>query len=220
MGDNKPEVGNHQKREKGGIFGDSPNPEARFVKDHAELDRYVEAARTFKLSIVLTSGTFDLLHVGHARYLEVAKECGDILIVGVDSDEKVRQRKGPTRPVVPETERVDMLAYLRSVDIITLKEPNEPKWDLIKRVKPDTLIVTRETYDDEILKELSEYCGEIVCLEPQATTSTSAKIRLLQVGWSKEIEEPVMNELENHGASDELKRSIGRILVGQHVKKP
>ena len=220
MDDKGPEVGNQPKREERGIFGNSPNPEARFVKDHLELDKYVEAARTFRLSVVLTSGTFDLIHIGHARYLEEAKNCGDILIVGVDSDEKVRRRKGPTRPIVPQEERVDMLAYLRSVDIITLKEPDEEKWELIKRVKPDTLIVTREMYDDKTLQELGEYCGRIVCLEPQATTSTSAKIRLLQVGWSKEIEEPVMQELDRHGASDELKRSIGGILVGQHVKKP
>ena len=214
------EVGIHQKHEERGIFGDSPNPEARFVRDHVELDKYVEAARTFKLSVALTSGTFDLIHIGHANYLEKAKKCGDILIVGVDSDEKVRRRKGPTRPVVPESERVSMLAHLRSVDIITLKEPDEPKWDLIKRVRPDTLIVTRETYDDDTLEELGEYCGRIVCLDPQAETSASAKIRLLHVGWGKEIEEPVMQELDKYGASEELKRSIGGIIVGQHVKKP
>lgn len=219
------EVGIQQKREERGIFGDSPNPEARFIRDHEELDRYVEAARTFKLSIVLTSGSFDLIHIGHARYLEEAKKCGDILIVGVDSDEKVRRRKGPSRPVVSESERVDMLAHLRSVDIITLKEPDEPKWDMIKRIRPDTLIVTRETYDDETLKELGEYCGRVMCLEPQATTSTSAKIRLLQVGWSKQIEEPVMEELreyerEERAVDEALIRSIGGKLVGQHVKRP
>lgn len=200
----------------GGIFGSQPNPEARFISDHDILLDHVRACRMLKLSIVLTSGTFDLLHVGHAKYLEEAKKYGDILIVGVDSDEKVRVRKGPERPVVPATERVKMLAHLRSVDLITLKYPNEPKWSLIKRIAPDTLIVTDETYNDDTLMELSEYCGQVISLEPQATTSTSAKIRKLQVGWSNKITKPVEAVLDKHEASSELKKEILDILAGHN----
>lgn len=201
-----------KKSHKRGIFDNSPNPEARFIESHDTLEDYAKACKTMGLSIVLTSGTFDLLHVGHAKYLEEAKKYGDVLIVGVDSDEKVRIRKGPDRPVVPDNERVKMLAHLRSVDIITLKYPNDKKWNLIKRISPDTLIVTEETYDDETLAKLSEFCGQVISLEPQATTSTSAKIRKLQIGWRKKITQPVEDALEKHKASPELKKEIRDIL--------
>jgi len=200
---------------KGGIFGNGSNPEARFIEDRDTLERYADACRQLQLRIVLTSGTFDILHVGHAGYLEKAKSYGDILIVGVDSDEKVRERKGPDRPVVPERERVKMLSHLRSVDIVTIKHPDQPHWDLIRKVKPDTLIITQETYDEATIKKLEEICGEVICLEPQAITSTTAKIRLLQIGWSSKIKEPVKQTLEKHNASEDLKKAIAKILAGK-----
>ncbi len=206
------EVGIHHRLSERGVLGNGSSPEARFVENHEKLGEYVEALRTLQQRIVLTSGTFDLLHVGHAKYLEVAKSYGDVLIVGVDSDTKVRQRKGPDRPVVPESERVNMLAHLRSVDIITLKQPEDPHWELIRNIKPDTLIVTKETYDKDKIKELEEICGQVVVLEPQATTSTSAQIRRLQIGWSSKIKEPVERLLEEHHADPELRRKIGRVL--------
>ena len=156
-----------------------------------------------------------MLFRSHAKYLEVAKSHGDILIVGVDSDEKVRARKGPERPVVPAEERVNMLAHLRSVDIITLKNDDDPHWDLIKSIKPDTLIVTEETYDKPTIKELEAICGEVVVLEPQATTSTSAQIRRLQIGWSSKIRDPVERLLKEHHADPELSRKIGKVLSGR-----
>lgn len=201
-----------------GILSNQPNPDARFISKHDSLIDYIKAFRMLNLSIVLTSGTFDLLHVGHAKYLEEAKKYGDILIVGVDSDEKVKVRKGPERPVVPANERVKMLAHLRSVDLITLKYPDEPKWNLIKQIKPDTLIVTEETYDDDSLRELSNYCGQVVCMEPQATTSTSAKIRKLQVGWSTKITKPVEDILKKHKVSKELTKEILDVLRSGRTK--
>lgn len=201
-----------------GILSNQPNPDARFISKHDSLIDYIKAFRMLNLSIVLTSGTFDLLHVGHAKYLEEAKKYGDILIVGVDSDEKVKVRKGPERPVVPANERVKMLAHLRSVDLITLKYPDEPKWNLIKQIKPDTLIVTEETYDDDSLRELSNYCGQVICMEPQATTSTSAKIRKLQVGWSTKITKPVEDILKKHKVSKELTKEILDVLRSGRTK--
>ena len=198
-----------------GIFGTNPNLEARFVRDHDVLENYVEAIRTLGMEVVLTSGTFDMLHVGHAKYLEEARRHGDVLVVGVDSDLKVRQRKGPTRPVVPEEERVQMLANLRSVDVLTLKNPNDPKWDLIRRIKPDTLVVTEETYDDESLEKVGELCGRVVVLPPQATTSTSAKIRLLQTQWTQEIVDPITEILDKYDAPAELRQALGEIVLNR-----
>jgi D-beta-D-heptose 7-phosphate kinase/D-beta-D-heptose 1-phosphate adenosyltransferase len=128
-----------------------------------------------------------MVHIGHARYLESAKRHGDILIVGVDSDEKVRARKGPERPVVPEEERLEMLVHLRPVDLVIKKPLKAKKWELIKTIRPDTLIVTGETYTQQQKKELLSLCGAVVILPRQATTTTSAKIRMLQIGTAKHL---------------------------------
>jgi rfaE bifunctional protein nucleotidyltransferase chain/domain len=198
-----------------GLFGFKANPEARFVPNYETLEAYVNALRVLGMKIVLTSGSFDMVHVGHARYLEKAKEFGDVLVVGVDSDAKVKKRKGESRPIVPEEERVQMLAHMRSVDLVTLKYPDEPQWELIKRIQPDTLIVTKETYTPETITQLEEICGRVVVLEPQAETSTSAKIRLMHVGWSHEIVEPIDKALAENGASEELRRAIAARLLRQ-----
>jgi len=146
--------------------------------------------------IILTQGSFDLVHIGHARYCAEAKSYGDILIVGVDSDIKIKKRKGDDRPIVPQEERMEMLTHLRSVDYVVLKELEAPKWDLIKKVQPDVLIATKETYTDEQVAALSEFCGKVVVLEPQATTSTSAKIRLMQIGLAQKIADTLTTKLQ------------------------
>jgi D-glycero-beta-D-manno-heptose 1-phosphate adenylyltransferase len=145
--------------------------------------------------IVLTQGTFDLVHIGHARYCAQAKQYGDVLIVGVDSDAKVRKRKGKDRPVVPHEERMEMLAHLRAVDMVVLKKLADPKWFFIKKIKPDVLIATKETYTAEQLEQLKEFCGRVVVLEPQAVTSTSAKIRLMQIGLAHKIANKLTKKL-------------------------
>ncbi|QQS18292.1 adenylyltransferase/cytidyltransferase family protein [Candidatus Saccharibacteria bacterium] len=202
-----------------GVLGYGSNPEARFIRDHATLKAYVEALKTLGMKIVLTSGTFDLIHVGHARYMERAKSFGDVLIVGVDSDAKVKKRKGPTRPIVPEDERVQMLAFLRSVDLITLKQHDDPKWNLIKIVEPDCLIATAETYDASELKKLEKYCKKVVVLAPQATTSTSAQIRRMQISWSANIVEPLSEVLSLGGLPEKSRIIINKILKGASGRK-
>ena len=171
-----------------GVFGAASSFDDRAFFDLEKLGTFVEHARGIGLKIVLTSGSFDLIHIGHAAYLEKAKQNGDLLIVGVDSDEKIRERKGPDRPIVPEDERMRMLSYLRPVDVIYLKTRNDPKWSLIRTVKPDVLIATEKTYEQAQIDELeSNYCGEVKVLEPQATTTTSARLRLVQLGLTEKI---------------------------------
>src|SRR3989338_7601727 len=106
----------------------------RIVRNYKHIKNFVVHCRGLGLKVVLVQGTWDMVHVGHARYLESAKKYGDILIVGVDDDKKVKHRKGPDRPVVPEEERLEMLTYLRPVDIVFLKRLNDPKWRLIKTI--------------------------------------------------------------------------------------
>ncbi len=168
-----------------------------YVKSYAKLAKTIDALRANGAKIVLTQGSFDFIHIGHFLYLEKASEYGDVLVVGVDSDKKIRARKGPDRPIVQEKERVQMLTHVRHVNIVTLKPKDAPKWELIKLIEPDTLIATKETYTPEQIKQLKKYCKQVVVLEPQATTSTSAKIRRLSIGLSQKIKDAVTESIND-----------------------
>lgn len=161
--------------------------QSQIISEYKKLSSFLTKYRKEKKKIVLTQGSFDMVHIGHARYCEKAKSYGDVLIVGVDSDEKVRERKGADRPIVPEDERLEMLTHLRAVDLVVLKALKEPKWELIKLIKPDVLVATKQTYTEKQLKELLDWCGRVVVLEPMATTSTSAKLRRMQMGAAKKV---------------------------------
>jgi len=198
----------------------SHNP-ANMIHDVQDVTPLVQKYRNEGKKIVLTQGVFDLVHIGHARYCHEAKKYGDVLIVGVDSDEKVRFRKGPDRPIVPQAERLEMLTYLRSVDAVVLKELNAPKLNLIKLIRPDVLVATKDNYQKDTIAELKEFCGKVVVLEPMATTSTSAKIRRLQIGAAKKIGdtlsaklvgtiEEVLRELKGEAVEEE----VGKLIAG------
>ncbi len=163
------------------------NNTSQIILDNNLLKPLIDGYRQEKKKIVLTQGSFDMVHIGHARYCEKAKGYGDVLIVGVDSDEKVRSRKGADRPIVPQDERLEMLTHLKAVDLVVLKPLKAPKWQLIKLVKPDVLVATKQTYTKEQLEELKKWCGKVVVLDPMATTSTSAKLRRMQMGAAKKV---------------------------------
>jgi rfaE bifunctional protein nucleotidyltransferase chain/domain len=171
-----------------GLFADASNFEMRYVPDYERISEIVAALRVLELKVVLTSGSFDILHEGHSMYLEAARGFGDFLIVGLDSDEKLRKRKGPGRPAVPELERLRMVTHQRGVGLVTLKNLDDPKWLLIKAVRPDVLVATAETYSaDEIAELEAKYCGRVEVLERMATVSTSARLRRLQMGLAEKL---------------------------------
>jgi rfaE bifunctional protein nucleotidyltransferase chain/domain len=96
----------------------------------------VAIARRGGARVVFANGCFDLLHVGHVRYLEAAKGCGDLLVVGINSDEQVRRLKGEGRPFIPERERAEVIASLRAVDYVTVfHEPTVT--ELLLALRPD-----------------------------------------------------------------------------------
>jgi rfaE bifunctional protein nucleotidyltransferase chain/domain len=160
------------------LFADASNFDQRFVEDYGKIETTVNALRTLGFKIVLTSGSFDIIHEGHSMYLEAARQFGDFLIVGLDSDEKIRARKGDNRPVVPQMERLRMVTHQRGVGLVTLKQTSHPKWALIKAVRPDVLVATEETYTPAEIRELeSGYCGRVEVLDRMATVSTSARLR-------------------------------------------
>jgi rfaE bifunctional protein nucleotidyltransferase chain/domain len=106
------------------------------ILDRGQLIEAVDDARTRGKRIVLANGCFDLLHVGHLRYLAGAKALGDVLVVGVNSDAQAKKLKGEGRPFMPEMERAEMLAALRDVDLVTVFD--EPTVEsLIRSIRPD-----------------------------------------------------------------------------------
>ena len=160
------------------LFADASNFDQRFVEDYGKIETTVNALRTLGFKVVLTSGSFDIIHEGHSMYLEAARQFGDFLIVGLDSDEKIRARKGENRPAVPQMERLRMVTHQRGVGLVTLKQSAHPKWALIKAVRPDVLVATEETYTPAEISELeASYCGRVEVLERMATVSTSARLR-------------------------------------------
>lgn len=199
-----------------GIFGDGANLKDRYVPDQKKLAALVKHWKQLGLRIVLTSGTYDLFHVGHAEYLAKAKGLGDLLLVGVDSDAKVRARKGPHRPVVSEDERVRILSHLRHVDVITLKSHDEKPNALIKMVRPDILVLSKSTkHKHEDITEKAKYCGKVVLLEPQAETSTTAKVRLLHVSGADRFAKELVPKLYTLVERELMKgsQSLAQVIV-------
>ncbi len=171
----------------------------RVIEDYKVLKGVIVQLKQAGYKIVLTQGVYDLIHEGHALYLEAARSYGDVLLVGVDSDELTRKRKGPDRPIVPQGERLKMLVHLRHVDIVTLRHVDQDIGELIRLVEPDVLIVSKSTGDfsESDVKEYTEYCGKIVTLPPQATTSTSARIRLLAIEGAEKLAREISALTEN-----------------------
>ncbi|MEK7099090.1 MAG: adenylyltransferase/cytidyltransferase family protein [Patescibacteria group bacterium] len=156
----------------------------RLIRDFKSLERTVGQLKKKGKKIVLTQGVWDLIHEGHAKYLEAAKSLGDILVVGLDSDALTRLRKGPNRPIVPERERIQMLIHLRHVDIVTVRGVQHDIGHLIRLVRPHVLVTSSsptDFKDDLKTGTYGAFCDKIVTLPPQATTHTSARIRNLTI---------------------------------------
>src|SRR3954451_5977169 len=160
-----------------GILSQQANFDARLVRSLEDMARTVTHLKGLGYQVALTSGSFDLIHLGHVKYLARAKEFCDVLAVGVDSDAKIRRRKGEDRPMVPQGERLEMLAYQRPVDLIYLKGEDEPRWGLIKAVEPDVLVLTEDdSYSAEEQEALLEFCGRIDGVERRASVPPGERI--------------------------------------------
>ena len=134
--------------------------------------------------LVFTNGVFDILHAGHVRYLEQARELGDLLIVGLNSDASVRRLgKGPERPINSEEDRAAILAALRCVDGVVLFDEPTPE-SLISQLRPDVHVKGGD-YREEDLPEapiVRSYGGDVVLLPLLEGRSTSSIIRKLSEG--------------------------------------
>jgi D-beta-D-heptose 7-phosphate kinase/D-beta-D-heptose 1-phosphate adenosyltransferase len=166
----------------------------RYYEDYTELSSILNRLRAEGKKVVLTQGVYDLLHIGHAQYLEKARSHGDVLVVGVDSDALTRKRKGEGRPIVPQQERINMLLHLRHVDIVVLRDIDQELEALIKTVRPDVYIASESTKDFTVDQTLASFCGEVHVLPPQATTSTTARVRQVSLIGAEEL----ADELSKH----------------------
>jgi D-glycero-beta-D-manno-heptose 1-phosphate adenylyltransferase len=134
--------------------------------------------------VVLTNGCFDLLHVGHLRYLQAARELGDMLVVGVNSDDSARQLKGAPRPYRPEAERAELVAGLECVDYVVIF-PQTTAVELVKQVQP-TYYAKGGDYTEQDLPEseaVVEQGGFVVILPletEQSTTQLVERIKSLE----------------------------------------
>ena len=142
-----------------------------------ELRRERERLRAEGLRLVFTNGCFDILHVGHVRYLQSARELGDALLVAINSDRSVRELKGAGRPIINEQERAEMLAALSAVDYVTIFDDISPR-ALITEVLPDVLAKGGDYQLDEIhgREETEAAGGRVLSLPFIEGASTSSII--------------------------------------------
>ena len=133
--------------------------------------------------IVFTNGCFDILHVGHTGYLKEAKKMGDILVLALNSDESVRSLKGERRPLVPESERADVVASLESVDFVTIFDELTPL-SLIEYLKPDVLVKGGDWAEDQVVgrESVKKWSGKVVIIpEIKGSSTTNIVEKIINV---------------------------------------
>jgi len=144
------------------------------ILDRDQLVSAIDAARKDGLTVVLANGCFDLFHAGHIRYLAGAKALGDILVVGINSDEQVGKLKGTGRPYIPEEERAEIVSAFRPVDLVTIF-PEPTVEALILAIRPDfhakgTDYTTETVPEREIVRS---YGGQVAIVgDPKDHSST------------------------------------------------
>jgi cytidyltransferase-like protein len=188
------------------ILSNSVRLSDRFIPDPIELAKTIATLRECGNTVSMTQGVYDLIHPGHTRYIERAKSFADVLVVAVDSDEYTRKRKqkaNERRPVVPFEERLELLANLRTVDILTvreLKEHDEDPMHIIRVVHPDVLVMSRSTADvgEEWYAKLREHCGRLEVLDPQALVTSTSRLRELMMDGAGGLVDCITEAIENH----------------------
>lgn len=151
------------------------------IVGRARLRAVVRKLQRAGVRVVFTNGCFDILHVGHVRYLREARALGGLLLVGMNSDRSVRRLKGSGRPLVPERKRAEVLAALEMVDYVTIFDEDTPA-KLIAELRPDVLVKGGDYRTEEIAgREIVEATGGHVVIVPivrgWSTTRFIRKIR-------------------------------------------
>jgi D-glycero-beta-D-manno-heptose 1-phosphate adenylyltransferase len=148
---------------------------AKVVPLEQSIERVAEMKRAGK-RVVFTNGCFDLLHPGHTRYLAEARALGDALVVAINSDRSVRALKGPSRPILPESERAEVIAALRCVDLVTTFDDLTPR-DLLARMLPQVLVKGADWGPANIVgREEVEAAGGVVVSVPVVPGFSTSEI--------------------------------------------
>jgi len=142
-----------------------------------EAATFAAAVRARGGKVVFTNGVFDLLHPGHIRYLQDARQLGDALIIGLNSDRSVRGNKGPERPITPEAERAELLEALECVDAVAIFDEETPA-EIIKRIQPDILVKGADWGPDNIVGRdtVEAHGGRVVRMKLSPGYSTTELI--------------------------------------------
>lgn len=143
-----------------------------------ELQARLIPLKNSRKKIVFTNGCFDLLHVGHVRYLKEAKSLGDILVVGLNSDDSVKRLKGPTRPIQNQMDRAEILSSLVCVDFVCVFPEDTPE-NLIHRLRPDILVKGGDWKIESIVGSdfVLSYGGQVLSLQFIDGKSTTSLIQ-------------------------------------------
>jgi rfaE bifunctional protein nucleotidyltransferase chain/domain len=149
---------------------------ARKIKSLEEVVHLRARLRELGRKLVFTNGCFDILHIGHVRYLNQARALGDLLIVGINSDRSIREIKGETRPIVPQMERAEVIAALESVDYIFIFDDSTPQ-RVIDAIVPDVLVKGADWEISSIVgRETVEGAGGLVLSIPLVEGSSTTDI--------------------------------------------
>ena len=148
------------------------------IRNQNEMKKAIESMKRERKRVVFTNGCFDILHLGHIRYLHEAKNCGDYLVVGVNSDRSVKSIKGENRPVIPEQARAELLAALCFVDGVVIFDEEDPL-ALIRYLRPQVLVKGADWEKAEIIGAdlITEQGGEVIRIPLIPHYSTSDIIR-------------------------------------------
>ena len=147
------------------------------IKSLSEIQSIVRKIKNLEKKIIFTNGCFDLLHIGHIKYLEKAKEWGDILIIGLNSDSSVKNLKGNNRPINSQNDRAHILASLRVVDYVVIFDEDTPI-DLIKLIEPDILVKGSDYEGKTVVGE--KIAKELKLIKIVDGISTSQTIKRIQ----------------------------------------
>lgn len=147
------------------------------IKTFDEIKTLASKLHSQGKKIVFTNGCFDILHVGHVKYLEVAKSYGDVLILGLNADSSVRKLKGPTRPINTQDDRAYILASLESVDYVVIFEEETP-YELIKLIKPHVLVKGGDYEGKEVVgQDIADELKLVQFVDGKSTTNTIKRIQ-------------------------------------------
>ena len=154
------------------------------IKDLKEIKNEIEKLKAKGQKIVFTNGCFDILHPGHTRYLSSAKILGDYLVVAVNSDRSVRSIKGEGRPVIPESERAELVAALSFVDGVTIFDEDNPL-RVIQSLMPDVLVKGGDWKEEDIIGSdvVKKAGGEVKRISYVTGFSSSDLIKKIRGKW-------------------------------------